>query len=388
MKRSTKCVLVLWRGHPVDTGIVVPSGVADVRFGTEVRALNQYAKELQAQGVQAIVAVVHEGGDVDGGYDGCRNPRGAIFDIVRELDPAIDIVFSAHTHRGYNCVIDGRVVIQGASYGKLVSVVDIEIDRASGEIVRPRTRARNVTVPNGADGDPRLRAAHPPLTPDPKVEAIIEHYRALAAPLAQQPVGRIASNFDRRAAAGGDSALGRLIADAQLAATRVHGAQVAFTNPGGLRSDLRASNGVASCLCRGIESQPFGNTLVTLTLTGAQLKQLLEQQWSTPRGAGPARARMLQPSRGFSYTWNTKGSHGNRIVEESMLLDGRAIGPEQSYRVTVNNFLADGGDGFRVLRDGTDRVGGPVDVDALTDYLRASTTRPLAPDRLPRIARR
>lgn len=369
-------------------GIVVPSGVAGVRFGTEAKALNQYAKELQAQGVQAIVAVVHEGGDADGGYDACRNPRGAIFDIVQELDPAIDIVFSAHTHRGYNCVIDGRVVIQGASYGRLVSVVDIEINRASGDVVRERTLARNLTVPNGADGNDRLRIAYPPLKPDHKVEAIIEHYRALAAPLAKQPVGRIISSFDRRPSSGGDNALGRLIADAQLAATRMHRAQLAFTNPGGLRSDLRASgsNGVVT-YADAFESQPFGNTLVTVTLTGAQLKLLLEQQWSAPKGTGPERARMLQPSRGFSYAWSTKGSHGERIIAESMLLDGHAIDPEQRYRVTVNNFLGDGGDGFRVLRDGADRVGGPADVDALTEYLSAST-RPLAPDRAPRITRR
>ena len=120
-------------------GIVVPSGVAGVRFVGEAKAINHYAKELQAQGVQAIVAVVHEGGDADGGFDACRNPRGAIFDIARELDPAIDIVLSAHTHRGYNCVVDGRVIIQAASYGRLVSVIDLEIDRATGKIVRERT---------------------------------------------------------------------------------------------------------------------------------------------------------------------------------------------------------------------------------------------------------
>jgi 5'-nucleotidase len=372
-------------------GIVVPSGVAGVRFVGEAKALNRYAKELQGQGVQAIVAVVHEGGDADGGYDACRNPRGAIFDIARELDPAIDIVLSAHTHRGYNCVVDGRVIIQGASYGRLVSVIDVEVDRATGMIVRERTRARNVPVPNGVRTGYALRAAYPPLAPDPKVGAIVEHYLKLAAPLAQRPVGRIAADFDRRASAGGDNALGRLIADAQIAVTQTQGAQIAFTNPGGLRADLRASgaNGVVT-YSDAFSSQPFGNTLVTLTLTGTQLKQLLEQQWSAKSSATRLeRARMLQPSRGFSYTWRASGSHGERIVSDSMRLDGGAIEPAQTYRVTVNNFLADGGDGFRVLREGTDRVGGPVDVDALTGYLReASAARPLAPDRTPRISRR
>lgn len=368
-------------------GIVVPSGIAGVRFLAEAGALNQSAKELQAQGVQAIVAVVHEGGTAEGDYDACRNPRGAIFDIARELDTAIDIVLSAHTHRGYNCVIDGRVIIQGASYGRLVSVVDIEIDRASGEIVRERTRARNLPVPNGSDSNPRLRAAYPPPAPDAKVQAIVEHYRKLAAPVAQRPVGRITADFDRRPTAGGDNALGRLIADAHFAVTRKEGAQIAFTNPGGLRADLRASgdNGAVT-YADAFASQPFGNTLVTVTLTGAQLKQLLEQQWSTTQ---PERARMLQPSRGFSYAWRASGVHGERIIADSMQLDGRAIEPGQSYRVTANNFLADGGDGFRVLRDASDRIGGPVDVDALAEYLRqASADRPIEPDRAPRIRRR
>ena len=142
-------------------GIVVPSGVAGVRFVGEAKAINQYAKELQAQGVQAIVAVVHEGGEAEGGYNACRNPRGTIFDIARELDPAIDIVLSGHTHRGYTCVVDGRVIIQAASYGRLISVVDIEIDRATGKIVRDRTRARNVPVPNGVRTSYALRSCLP-----------------------------------------------------------------------------------------------------------------------------------------------------------------------------------------------------------------------------------
>ena len=372
-------------------GIVVPSGVAGVRFIGEAKALNQRAKELQAQGVQAIVAVVHEGGQAEGGYDACRDPRGAIFDIVSELDAAIDVVLSAHTHRAYNCVIDGRVVMQAASYGRLVSVIDVEIDRTSRDIVRERTRAYNLPVPNGQQTNARLRAAYPPLTPDPRVAAIVEHYRKLADPLAQRPVGRVTADFDRRPSAGGDNALGRLIADAQLASTRTQGAQLAFTNPGGLRSDLRASGSDGTVTyADAFASQPFGNTLVTLTLTGAQLKQMLEQQWSARSStAQQERARMLQPSRSFSYAWRSNGSHGERIVADSMRLEGRAIDPEQTYRVTVNNFLSDGGDGFRVLREGTDPVGGPVDVDALTEYLReASSLRPVAPDRTPRIRRR
>ncbi|HZA95921.1 MAG TPA: bifunctional metallophosphatase/5'-nucleotidase [Burkholderiaceae bacterium] len=372
-------------------GIVVPSGVAGVRFVGEAKAINRYAKELQAQGVQTIVAVVHEGGDADGGFGACLNPRGAIFDLARELDAAIDIVLSAHTHRGYNCLIDGRVIIQAASYGRLISVVDIEIDRATEEVVRERTRARNVTVPNGERTGHALRTAYPPLAPEPKVAAIVEHYRKLAAPLAERPIGYIVADFDRRASPGGDSALGRLVADAQLAASRTHGAQIAFTNPGGLRANLSASgpNGLVT-YADAFLSQPFGNTLVTLTLTGAQLRQLLEQQWSNRRSeTGSERARMLQPSRGFAYAWRSNAPHGERVVTGSMRLDGRPIELDDTYRVTVNNFLAEGGDGFRVLREGTHRAEGPADVDALTAYLsRASSTQPMAPDRTARISRR
>ena len=365
-------------------GIVVPSGVAGVRFAAEARVLNAHAQALQAQGVRAIVAVVHEGGEADGGFDDCRQPRGAIFDIERELDPAIDVVLSAHTHRGYNCSIDGRPVIQGASFGRLVSVVDLEIDRSSGDVVRARTRARNLPVANGAEGDAAVAARHAPLPPDPTVAAIVEHYRAAAAPLAERPVGRLAASFERRPGPGGDHALGRLIADAHLAATRGNGAVVAFTNPGGIRTALRAS-GPDGTVTYGdaYATQPFGNSLVTLTLTGAQLKLLLEQQWSPAR---PERARMLQPSAGLTYRWDGRRPLGRRV--DDVRLNGRPLTADESLRVTVNSFLAAGGDGFRVLRDGRERVGGPLDIDAFADFLRAeSRTGPLGPTSAPRIRR-
>jgi 5'-nucleotidase len=365
-------------------GIVVPSGVATVRFLAEARVLNEQAKVLQDQGVQAIVAVVHEGGDADGHYNACANPRGAIFDIERELDPAIDIVLSAHTHRGYNCVIGDRAVIQGASFGRLVSVVDITIDRTTGDIDRKQTRSRNVPVINGAEADAALAAEFPPLPADPVVAAIVESYRAAAAPLATRPVGRISAPFGRRPGSGGDHVLGRLIADAHLAATRGNGAEVAFTNPGGVRTDLVASGADGTVTyADAYAAQPFGNSLVTLTLSGAQLKAMLEQQWSATRAE---RARILQPSAGFSYQWDSRRPHGSRV--EAIRLNGRTLSPTDAVRVTVNSFLADGGDGFRVLREGRDRVGGPLDLDALTDYLRAeSAARPLAPTAPPRIRR-
>jgi len=266
-------------------------------------------------------------------------------------------------------------------------VVDLVVDRASGEVLRERTRAVNLPVPNGLDPelDPAVRRAYPPLAPDVEVTALIDHYRARAAPLARRPLGRLGATFDRRAGDGGDHAAGRLIADAQLAATRSNGARIAFTNPGGVRADLvaRQPDG-AVMFADAFAAQPFGNSLVTLTLTGSQLKALLEAQW----GRNGDRVRFLQPSRGFSYAWYADRGRGTRIDPESMRLDGERIKPAGRYRVTVNSYLAAGGDGFTVLRDAGDRVGGPLDVDALADFLRReSAGGPIRPDPTPRIRR-
>nr|MCU0951399.1 bifunctional metallophosphatase/5'-nucleotidase [Burkholderiaceae bacterium] len=287
-------------------GIVMPAGIRGWRFQPEAAAINAQAEALRAQGVNAIVAVIHEGGEAEGGFNACEQPQGAIFEIVGALSPAVDAVLSAHTHRGYNCRIDGRVVIQGASFGRLLSVVDLPIDRATGKVLRERVRAVNHPVPNGRDADdseaardPAVRAAYPALAPDAQVAALVEHYRERAAPLARRPVGRIAATFDRHASDGGDHAAGRLIADAQLAATRNNGAQIAFTNPGGVRGELRRHGDGAVTFADVFTVQPFGNSLVTLTLTGAQLKTLLEHQWSRRSD----RVRFLQPSRGFGYAW-------------------------------------------------------------------------------------
>ncbi len=364
-------------------GIVAPRGIRGWRFLAEAPTLNRYAAALRAQGVRAIVAVVHEGGESDGGIDECVNPRGPIFDIAAQLDKAIAVVLSAHTHRAYRCVLDGRIVMQAASFGRLVSVVDLDIDRTSGEIVA--SRARNVPVPNDRNTDPDVLAAFPPLAPAPRVAALVAHYAERAAPLAERPVGRIAGALERRASDGGDHAAGRLIADAHLAATRVNGAQIAFTNPGGVRTDLvpRTPDGSVS-YGDLFAMQPFGNTLVTMTLTGAQLERILEAQWRRDS----ERVVFLQPSAGFTYAWSAQGARGAHIVRGSMQLDGRPIAPNDRLRVTVNSFLAAGGDGFVLFREGRDRVGGPLDIDALAEFIRArSADAPLAPDPQPRIRR-
>jgi len=367
-------------------GIVMPEGIRGWRFTAEAPALNRYARQLRAEGINTIVAVVHEGGDAEGGINGCDRPRGAVFDIVRALDPAIDIVLSAHTHRAYNCRIDGRLVIQGASFGRLLSVIDLQIDRGSGALARDETRARNLPVANGIDADPPTSAAYPPYPADAQIAAIVDHYRERVAPLADRPVGRLATPVERLPPEQGDSPAGRLIADAHLAATRGNGAQIAFTNTGGIRSSLRprAQDGTVT-YGDVFTMQPFGNALVTMTLTGAQLKALLESQWRS----SAARPHFLQPSSTLAYAWRDSAPAGARVVEESIRIGGKAWRRDATYRVTVNSYLAAGGDRFHVFLDGTERSGGPLDVDALAQYLsQQSAQGPLAVDTTPRIVRR
>jgi 5'-nucleotidase len=366
-------------------GIVMPDGIRGWRFTSEAQALNRYARQLRADGVNVVVAVVHEGGDADGGINGCDNPRGAIFDIVRALDPAIDVVLSAHTHRAYNCRIDGRPVIQGASFGRLLSVIDLQVDRAGGAVAREATRARNVPVANGLDADPAIDAAYPPYPADPQVAAIVEHYRKRVAPLAERPVGRLAAAVERLPPEQGDSPAGRLIADAHLAATRGNGAQIAFTNTGGIRANLRPRQPDGTVTFGDVFTvQPFGNTLVTMTLTGAQLKALLESQWRS----STARPHFLQPSATLSYAWRDDAPPGARVVEDSITIGAERWRRDATYRVTVNSYLAAGGDRFHAFLDGTERSGGPLDVDALAQYLsQRSAGGPLAVDATPRIRR-
>lgn len=368
-------------------GIVVPAGVAGLRFEDEAEAINRTTARLEAQGVKAIVALVHEGGELartspapDWNDRRCPGFRGEIVDIVRRLSPQVDLVLSAHTHQGYHCEVDGRPVLQAFSYGRGVSVADLVLDPATGDVDRRRTVARNLPV-LGERTEPATRealaAAEPApfaqalreARPDARIAAQVAGYVAAAAPRAQRPVGRIAAGFDR--AGRTDSAAGRLIADAQLAATRAPergGARLALMNPGGIRSDLPCRGAPPCAVTYGdvFTMQPFGNSLVVMTLTGAELKALLEQQ----QPAGRSAPSFLQPSAGLAYRWVARAPHGERV--QDLTLDGRPVAPGEALRVTVNSFLAEGGDGFTVLAGGRDRLGGAQDIDALTAFLQSS----------------
>ena len=381
----------------ITPSIVVPSGVAGLRFIDEAQAINAEAARLKAQGVEAMVAVIHEGGDtgtpglpMEWNDAGCPNPRGEIFDIVKRLSNDVDLVFSAHTHQGYRCVIEGRAVMQATALGRGVSVADIVLDPRTRDIDRARTAHRNLPVFNERS-DPALREAIIAAEPEPWRQALrtaqpapdvaqrVAEYVAAAAPRAQRPVGRIAGNFDR----GGltDASAGRLVADAQWAATRAPergGAQFALMNPGGVRTDLRCASAPPCTVTYGeaFAMQPFGNSLVVMTLTGAQIRQMLEDQ----QAPGRERPYFLIPSSSLTYRWNARAPHGQRVQE--LRLDGQPLDAAREYRFTVNSFLAEGGDGVRMLASGRNRLGGMQDVDALVAYLQATTP---APERTPRV---
>lgn len=380
--------------------MVTASGVKGLTFVDEADAVNRSARGLRAMGVRTVIAVLHEGGEIGpSGHRGdwndtrCADAHGPIFDIARRLDPEVRVLFTGHTHQGYRCEIDGRVIIQGTSYGRGVSVVDIAIDRRTGRMLPAQTHSYNIPVLN-AEADAATREAVAAMIPEPYGQALrrahddaviaakVDAYASQAAPIAQRPVGRILESFTRAGSA--DSAAGRLVADAQLAATRDPargGAQVAFMNPGGIRSDLECA-GTPPCTVtfgQAFTMQPFGNTLTVMTLRGEAIKRLLESQQRKP-GADPL---FLQPSSGLTYTWRSDAPAGEHVAD--LRLDGAPVDPATEYRVTVNSFLAEGGDGFGVLREGTQRAGGAPDIDALVDYL--SGLPPRAPEASPRIVK-
>ena len=297
--------------------------------------------------------------------------------MASAFNDEIDVVVSGHTHQAYNCTIDGKLVTSAGSFGRVITDIDLTIESTTGEVTAKTATNRIVTrdVPR-----------------DSAQTALIDKYQRIAAPLANRVIGSITADITRAQNAAGESALGDVIADAQLADTRPANkgnAVVAFMNPGGIRADLifnQISGGEKPGQVTYGESfavQPFGNTLMTMTLTGAQIDTLLEQQWS---GVGNTAApKVLQVSNGFTYTWDASRPIGDRVDPATIRIGGTAISTSSSYRVTVNSFLADGGDGFAVLRDGTNRLGGAVDTDALEAYFRANS--PVAPGPRNRITR-
>ena len=351
--------------------IVTPSGVAGLQFLDEATTVNALVPELKAKGIETIVVLIHEGGFPTGTYNACPGISGPIVDIVNNLDDEVDVVISGHTHQAYNCVIDGKIVTSAFSLGRVVTKVDLTIDRGTGEVVTMAAENKIVTRDVPKDGF---------------ITALIAKYNVIVAPLANRVIGSITAAITRTNNSAGESALGDVIADAQLDATNDPGfgdAVVAFMNPGGIRADLSYLGSAAGegdgnvTYGEMFTVQPFGNSMVTLTLTGAQIDTLLEQQFVGCGQPALGGNKILQVSSGFTYSWSLSAAACNKVDPTTIKINGVTVDPLASYRVTVNSFLADGGDNFAVLKLGTNRLGGEVDTDALEKYFVANS--PVAP---------
>ena len=358
--------------------IVTPSGVAGLTFVDEVDTVNALVPELQALGVEAIVVLMHQGGfasEGGGDGDGCGTLSGELYDIVAGLDDAVDLVIGGHNNQRFACMdIEGKAVTMAYHSGRMFTDIDVILDRDSKDMTVMSLDNKE----NFQDG----------VTPAEDLTALIDRYDALSAPLANAIIGEVTADITEVETTAGESALGDVIADAQLAATSsatTGNAVVAFMNPGGIRADLTfAQSGTEGdgkvTYGEAFTSQPFGNSLVTMTLTGAQIDTLLEQQW-----VGQTSPRILQVSDGFTYTWDFAQADGSKVDSATIAIGGVPIDLAANYRVTVNSFLSDGGDNFAVLVDGTDRLGGEVDLDALVTYFGDNT--PIAPGPQDRINR-
>jgi 5'-nucleotidase len=347
--------------------VTTPSGVEGLSFADEVETVNALVPEIRAQGIEAIVVLLHEGGAATGLYNECAGISGPVFDIARGFDPAVDVVVTGHTNAAHVCDIEGKLVTSAASFGRLVTDIDLTIDEITGEV--SAKHGENIIVTRT-------------VAPDAAQTALIAKYEALAAPRADRVIASVSVDLLRMPNAAGESVLGNVIADAQLAAARPPekgGAVIALMNPGGIRTDLLAGDITYG---EAFAVQPFGNTLATITLTGAQIDTALEQQWSLQPN-GMERMYVLAVSQGVTYTWDSTRAIGDRV--SNIALGGAPLDPAASYRVAMNGFLADGGDGFSTFRQGTDRTGGDVDLDALESHLRSQS--PFVAPALDRIAR-
>ncbi|MFE5120611.1 bifunctional metallophosphatase/5'-nucleotidase [Streptomyces sp. NPDC056669] len=375
--------------------IVTAEGVKGLKFHDEVETINKYAKELQRKGVKSIVALIHEGGlpasasyndDCDNGGAG-KGISGPIVDIAKNISPTVDALVTGHTHQAYTCTIPDpsgtpRTVTSAASFGRLYTDTTLTYDRRTGDIVR--------TSVKGANAANHVVDREQPKAPD--MTSLIGRWNKLAAPIAGKPVGYISADVNGRGSTAYETPLGDVIADGQLEALAPAdkgGAQLAFMNPGGIRSDLahKASGSEGDGVVTYGEAftvQPFTNMMNVLDLTGSQLITALQQQVS---GANEASPKILQVSRSLTYTLDLTKSGKDRIVTDTVKLNGEPIDPAKTYRVAMNEFLAGGGDGFPAFKDGKNKLVGASDLDAFTAYLGAhsSQSSPLDPPKADRI---
>ncbi|WP_214325316.1 bifunctional metallophosphatase/5'-nucleotidase [Nonomuraea sediminis] len=361
--------------------IVTAEGIKDLKFVDEVKAANVASKILKLFGVRAQVVLVHEGDQVTPNQspDACSAIPGAGNRIATQVDPEIDMVLSGHSHQAYLCRVkdpagQDRLYSQGGSFGRVITQVDMQVDTKTRDIVRSSVVADNHVVTRDVD-------------PDSDTVTFMDFWRDKISAVANKPVGRISADITNVGTATGESPLGDLIADGQLAATKTGGnAQIALMNPGGVRAPLTYLTSPASegdgvvTYGEAFTVQPFNNLMQAVTLTGAQLKTLLEQQFPGGPNNQPF-AKILQPSANLSYTYSRSAAWGSKI--SNIKIDGVPVTDTQSIRVAANNFLVGGGDAFAAFKEGTDVWSGPLDIDAFVAYL--GQNNPIAPPATTRI---
>ena len=349
--------------------VVIQAGVAGLDFRDEADTVNRLVPELKAQGVEAIVVLHHGGGVQSGDYNECKGISGVFVDIVKQFDKAVDVVVSGHSHAAYNCTIDGRLVTSASSFGRVLTEIDLKLDPRTRDVIA--MKAENTIVRSD-------------IPKDPDQSALIERVSSIVGPLENRVVGAATAKLDNSSNSAGESSLGDIIADAMLEATQdasAGKAQIAFMNAGGVRAPITP---VAGRVTYGqiFATQPFGNSVLTISVFGSDIHDLLEQQWA---GANERSPRVLQVSSGFSYTWDAAKPAGQRVDPASIRLKGAAVVAGDRYWIAVNDFIAQGGDNFTVLTRGTDQRGWGTDVDLLEKYF--SIHVPVAPGPQNRIRR-
>ena len=374
--------------------IVTKAGVEGLFFKDEVKTVNALVPKLRDKGVNAMVVLLHEGGiPSDISYiNKCTDVTGPGIDIAKALHPEIDVVIEGHTHLPYNCTVRDpagkkRLVTSAYSTGRVITEVRLKMRANTGEVIRSKSRAINHAVTN-ADGT----------AADAAITALIARYKTLVAPIENKVLGKLApaatpGDSLKRAPSSGydgeDYALGNLIADSQKLDTSTGTTRpvMAFMNPGGIRADLTENAAGDITYGAAFSVQPFNNYVVSMDLTGAQVLAVLNEQWN---GRNEASRKILQVS-GIQYTYDRSDAlgTGNAVVGTPMLdLDRNgsfeaALNPATTYRVAVNSFLSDGGDGFGTLATGTNKFFGGLDIDALAAHLAANNPYvPTAEDRI------
>lgn len=357
-----------------------PSGLTGLDFRDEADSINAEVASLKQQGADAVVVLIHQGlyTTVGANDQSCGGVSGDLLKILPRLDPRIDLVVSGHTHWAYICDYGKTdparpfMVTSAGLWGQYFTDIDLTIDPATNRVTA--RSARNVPIQSEAYTSTVSRIEVNPqyesFAPRADIKDYVQRYADAVRVEKERPIGKVSGSAQKPALAIHESALGNLIADGQLAATRAAGAQLALMNNTGIRNDLNAAPDGTVNFGALFAVQPFANELITKTFTGAQLKALFDQQFD-----GQSFDQAFSPSANVSFAFDLSRPIGSRVFD--ITIDGKPLDPAATYRVTMNSFLAGGGDSFTVFRDGRDTVTGGLDLDAMEAWIKAVPVREL-----------